>query len=83
MDLMDRIAAQTYGLFPHAGSAQDTLAPGMGGLSANMAPGVIAPLDQNSGTGGLPTVGRTGLVVIAVAVLAIVAFNVSTRAYQR
>jgi len=81
-DLMDRINAQVYGMMPHAGAANGTLTPGMGGLSANMAPGVIAPLQQDGSTSGAYSTGRTGLVILGLGVLALVAFNVSTRAYQ-
>ena len=84
MDLMSLIQAQTYGAASRIGAATSSLAPGMGGLSAGMAPGIIVPLQQNTddGAASMHSTGRLGLMILGIGVLALVAFNVGTRAYQ-
>lgn len=87
-DVMERVQGSVYGMMPFPGSAPTTLSPGMGGLSANLAPGIIAPLSENisgataAATSGEQSVGKIGLCLLGMSVLTIIGFNLITKGYR-
>lgn len=87
-DVMERVSGSVYGFNAFPGASPTTLAPGMGGLTANLAPGVIAPLHENiagnlaPSQAGEQSVGKIGLCLLGISVLTLVGFNLITKGYH-
>ena len=88
MGTMDMILGRAYGAVAAPSPFGATVAPGLGGLTPGMAPGVIAPAPStdSSGHGGsgldATSPGYVGVAIVGLLVLALVGFNFSTRAFQ-